>query len=201
MMTQNRLSFGGLSLFVFSSERITIQDDQNGRRISIRAARDWSLLFLSIWLAMWTTLPIKTVLAAVRSLARPESMQLFDVLWSLGWLVAICVVVSHIAWGLGGQDLLILSPTELHLSSTLFGISIRRRDTPTSEVRNLRFMPSYRRGRGRAPSNISFEDSRGTVKFASALDDSDALAVIEAMLAVYPFPKRDRALEYLDLGQ
>ncbi len=186
-------------MFALPSERVTVQQDRNGTSISIRAARDWTLLFLAVWLAMWAILPLKIVLAAIRSLAHPESIQLFGLLWSVGWVFGICFALSRIAWGLGGRDSLILSATELRLSCTVFGISIRRRNASTGEVRNLRFMPSYRSGRSYTPSNIAFEDGRGTVKFASGLDDSEALAVIEAMITVYPFPKRDRALDYLEI--
>jgi hypothetical protein len=35
---------------------------------------------------------------------------------------------------------------------------------------------------------------------APTLDDAEALAIIEQMLAVYPFPKRDKTLEYIDLS-
>jgi hypothetical protein len=185
-------------LFAVPSGRVAVQQESSGTNISIRAARDWTLLFLAVWLAMWAILPFKIVLAAMRSLAHPESIQLFGLLWSVGWVFGICFALSRIAWGLGGRDSLTLTVTELRLTSTVFGIPIRRRNDPNDEVRNLRFMPSYRSGRSYTPSRIAFEDARGTVKFASGLDDSEALAVIEAMLTIYPFPKRDRALEYLE---
>jgi hypothetical protein len=145
-------------------------------------------------------MPFKLVAASVRSLAHPQSVQLFELLWSVGWFLGVCFAVSSIVWGLGGRDSLSISSTELRLSSTVFGFAIRRKNVPTIDVRNLRFMPSYRKGRGSTPSKLAFEDSQGTVKFASGLEDSEAFAVIETMLAVYPFPKRDRALDYVDLS-
>jgi hypothetical protein len=195
------LQCGGSPLFALPSGRVAIQQDWNGVRISIRAARDWTLVFVAFWLVGWAILPFKMVLASVRSLAHPESVQLFGLLWSVGWVFGIGFALSRIVWGLGGRDSLILTATELRLSSTVFGISIRSRNASTGEVRNLRFTPSHGSGRSYTPSKIAFEDARGTVKLASGLDDSEGLAVIEAMLAVYPFPRRDRALDYMEAGR
>jgi hypothetical protein len=38
------------------------------------------------------------------------------------------------------------------------------------------------------------------VRVGSGLDDAEALAIIDQMLVVYPFPKKDKALEYMDLN-
>ena len=183
------------------SGRVTIQHEAGATVIAIRAARDWSLFFIAFWLVGWATLPFKFVLATVhaaaRGLAHPTSVQLFPILWSIGWLFGVLFATSRLLWALGGREILTLSPTELRLASTLFGATLRHRETSTPEIRNLRFVPSARRGRGNTPSKIAFEDPRGTVSFGSGLNDSGAIAVIEAMLAVYPFPKRDRALDYM----
>ena len=34
----------------------------------------------------------------------------------------------------------------------------------------------------------------------AGLDDAEALAIIDQMLVVYPFPNKDKALEYMDLN-
>jgi hypothetical protein len=34
----------------------------------------------------------------------------------------------------------------------------------------------------------------------AGLDDAEALAIIDQMLVVYAFPKKDKALEYIDLN-
>ncbi len=87
------------------------------------------------------------------------------------------------------MDLIILSPTELRLSSTVFGIPIRRRVAPTREVRNLRFLPSSWFGRTYIRSKITYEDGRARIKLGADLDESEARTIINLMLTVYRFPK------------
>jgi len=143
----------------------------------------------TIFLVFWIILPLLFVLDRGNPLAHRVSLQPFEFFWSFCWLASICFFVSRIAWGFGGTDSISLSATELRLSSTLFGMSIRRRVAATSEVRNLRFVPSRWVGHSYIRSKIRYEDARGTAKIAADLDEVESLALIDLMLAVYPFPE------------
>jgi len=115
-------------------------------------------------------------------------------------VAGIFFVSGAILWALGGVERIRLTYAELLITRSLFGIACSRRLVLAAEVRNLRFTLPSGNGRKQRESRINFEDSRGTVSFGSGLSDGEALAVIERMLAVYPFSKKDRALEYLDLS-
>lgn len=93
-----------------------------------------------------------------------------------------------------------LNPSTLELTASVFGFVFRRRSASVSEVRNLRYVPSHSLGRSVRESCICYEDRQGSVKFGRDLDDAEAFAVIDQMLNVYPFTKKDRALDYMDLG-
>ena len=67
-----------------------------------------------------------------------------------------------------------------------------------ADIRNLRYTPAMQGNRSSRASDIRYEDKTVTVKFANGLPDAEAFALIDAMLTVYSFPRRDRALAYMD---
>jgi hypothetical protein len=85
------------------------------------------------------------------------------------------------------MESILLSATELRFSSILFDISIGSRAAPTSEVRNLPLQPGSWFGNTYLRRRITYNDASGRVSLAAGLDESEALALISVMLAVYPF--------------
>jgi hypothetical protein len=86
------------------------------------------------------------------------------------------------------MESIILSATELQLSSTLFGASIRRRVAPISEIRDVRFFPKCFKGSNYpVRSNITYEVAHRKVKLAAGLDEPEARTLINLMLTVCPF--------------
>jgi hypothetical protein len=181
--------------------RISIDYGLNGILIRIPSKKDWQMLFIAAWLAFWVIAPSSMMLKAIRGMGHPNSADWFSLLWGIGWIFGIWFGASTLVWSIGGVDLMRLTPSEVNATKTVFGITVRRRSSSTTEVRNLRYMPAnsggsrrYRRGR------ICYEDDRGTVTVTSGLDDAEALAVIDQMLLVHPFSRKDKAFEYLDLS-
>jgi hypothetical protein len=145
-------------------------------------------------MAFWLAAPFSLMLLAFHSLAQPKSTDWFSLLWGVGWIFGIWFAVSSLVWSLGGSEFLRLTPSEL-------GVVFKRRLTPTREVRNLRYMPGYSSGSRRYRLGcICYEDNQGTVRVGAGLDDAEALAIIDQMLVVFPFPKKNKALEYMDLN-
>jgi len=111
------------------------------------------------------------------------------------------VAVSSLVWSLGGIEFLRLTPSEIELMRSVFEVVFKRRLTPTREVRNLRYRAAHSSGSRRYRLGcICYEDTQGTVRVGAGLDDAEALAIIDQMLVVYPFPKKDKVLEYMDLN-
>jgi hypothetical protein len=145
-------------------------------------------------------MPLSIVRRAVESLKHGWGADWFNLLWGVGWVFGIVFAGWAVLWELGGKHLLRVSPSDLTLETTLFGIPIRRRSAPNAEIRNLRYVPAHVHGRKSRESSLRYEDARGTASFGDSLLDADAFAIIEQMLKIYPFPKRDKGLEYLDLN-
>jgi hypothetical protein len=121
-------------------------------------------------------------------------------LWLVFWAVAEVTVGGTIVWSVFGRIILTLDPANLNLRWRVAGIELRDRSFATSEIRNLRYRPLARGGRTRNLSAICFESGSKTYRFGSGIADTEAFALIDKMLDVYPFPK-ERALEYMDLSR
>jgi hypothetical protein len=179
--------------------RLTFDWSGTGIRVDIPAKLDWTTAFLIVWLAGWTFGGRMAILKA----STPETgstPSLFLLVWLVGWACGTVFVSWTILWSFLGRIVLVLDPGQLELTWLLPGITVKQRRFATGEIRNLRFQPAYSGGRSRTPSSIRFEAADKTIKFASGLEDGEALALIEKMLGVYSFSK-DRALEYLDLSR
>jgi hypothetical protein len=182
-----------------SSGRVTTTPTSQGICIIIRPLFDWRIAFFTVWLVGWVVMPWKTEVNAIKSLYEPSPVQWFALLWGVGWLLGIVFVSQHLLWTFGGRETLEITPTELSLVKSVFGISVRKWKISVTEVRNLRFIPAHGYGKRRVASRIAFEYGSKTIHFGVELEDGKALAIIDSMLGVYSFPKRDRSLEYLEL--
>jgi hypothetical protein len=180
--------------------RISLDQGLNGTLLRIPSKKDWKILFIAAWLAFWLAAPFSLMLRAFHSLAQPKSTDWFSLLWGVGWIFGIWFAVSSLVWSLGGIEFLRLTPSEIELTRSVFGVVFKRRLTPTREVRNLRYTLHSSSSRRYRLGCICYEDNQGTVRVGAGLDDAEALAIIDQMLVVYAFPKKDKALEYIDLN-
>jgi hypothetical protein len=180
--------------------RILLEDEPAGKLFLIPSKKSWEIPFVAVWLAFWLVAPYHLVTSAWRSLSNPATADWFNALWGIAWVFGIVFALGTLLWGFGGQEKLRVTMAEVELTRSLFGLVFRRRVTPTIEIRNLRYTPEISGHRRHRPGCISFEDRQGTVTFGKPLSEGEGLAVIEQMLLVHPFPKRDRALEYIDMS-
>jgi hypothetical protein len=162
----------------------------NGIRVLIPGWMGWHVPFLIPWMAGWTWGGME----AYKAFAKTGNS--FLTLWLLMWAVGEIIVGWCIVWSFLGRVVLTLDPANLNLDYLLAGFHIFTREFPTNEMKNLRYRA---RGRGRSQnmSSIAFEYFGKTCCFAAAITDSEAIALIDKMLDVYPFPK-SRGLEYVD---
>lgn len=181
------------------ADRVQWESTGNGIDLVIPARKDWRLAFFGVWLAGWTMGGNATIHQTLRRFSS-GSVDWFNCLWLVGWAFGECFVVAWIIWALGGKTSLSLDSTTMTISHQLFGFLLRRRATPTGEVRNLRYVPGARKGRSYTESSISFESGDKTWSFGSGISDAEALAIIGKMLEIHQFPK-ERAFEYLDLSR
>ena len=180
------------------TKHISQEAQVDGVIFTIRPPRNWSLLFISGWLAFWLIAPFHLMLATYDKLLRHGQPDWFNLFWSLGWIAGIAFAAWSLLWSIGGRELINLSPSKLQLTKTLFNLAFRRRTSMNADIRNLRYSPAMQGSRSSRASDIRYEDKTVTVKFANGLPDAEAFALIDAMLTVYSFPRRDRALAYME---
>ena len=183
---------------------ISIEQNFTGTTIRIPSKKSWQVIFLAAWLAFWLYGPFDGVWKAWTHLTHPDSETWFMLFWSIGWVFGIGFASSALLWSLGGVDALRITSSEVEWTRSIFGIVIKRKLTPIDRVRNLRYMPGNPdRFRGFRPGRICYEDGNYTVNagdgfYNLGLKDAEAFAIIETMLSIYPFQKKDRAMEYMD---
>ena len=177
------------------ADRLTWEQTGLGIRVTIPPRRDWTVPFFLVWIVGWSIAGVNVFQKTFHS-ADP---QLFDMVWLIGWAFGEAFAAGSIVWALAGCTLLSLDPSRIEVSRLVAGIPITRWSYATSEVRNLRFQPTSGSGRSRTASAIKFEAADKTRSFAGGISDAEALALIDTMLEIYPFPK-ERAMEYMDLG-
>lgn len=181
--------------------RVLMDQEPTGRKFIIPSKKDWQMPFIAVWLAAWAILPFHSMMRAVHSLRTPGATDWFSLLWGIGWLFGIGFGLTTLLWGLGGSECLRVTVSDVEFTRSLFGVVFRRRVSPTSEIRNLRYTLTNLTNFGRRSrvGCIAFEDKGGSANIGSPLSEGEGLAMIEQMLLVHPFPKKDKALEYLDV--
>jgi hypothetical protein len=179
--------------------RLTWEQSGNGILVEIPARHGWVTLFFCVWLAGWSIAGRQVFLQTFTE-GTLNSYRTFNLLWMFGWAAGECFVGAAIIWAVLGRITVVIDPSVLEITHRIAGFPVRSRSFPTSEVRNLRYVPSSGGGRSRRESAICFESADKTIRFGSGLADAEALALIDKMLGVYSFPK-ERALEYLDLSR
>lgn len=181
--------------------RVSWDQDWNGTTFVIPSKKDWRLLFFIAWLAFWVMAPLHLGARAIRNLLEQGIVDWVHLVWGAGWTFGFFLAVWTILWSIGGKEVLHISSSQLELSSSIFGCVFRRRRTPLAQIRNLRYVPSrLDKWQEYQESNIQYEDGAKKIQFGGSLNNAEALAIIEQMLNVYPFPKKDNAPEYMDLN-
>ncbi len=96
-------------------------------------------------------------------------------------------MTASILWSLTGKTTLALDPGNLEIAHQVLGLQLNKRSYANADVRSLRFVPDEIRGRSALPSGIWFEENGRTRRFATAVTETEASALIGKMQGVYKF--------------
>lgn len=180
--------------------RLTWERTGSGIRVEIPAAGGWITAFLCFWLIVWGGIGGALIARAYEN----EDFTVVMMIWSVAWVVGVCFGLVWMAWSITGRTTVTLSPVELEIRRRFIGMEWDKRTFATSGVRNFRYIPPFSSSqwvggnyeRTYHASEMRFEAGDKTRSFAGGVSDTEAFALIDKMLEVYPFPK-DRALEYI----
>lgn len=170
--------------------RFEIEQGLGGERIRVRARRNvFPLLFLPVWLAMWSFAGVTTVGQFLRT-GEP-----FLGFWLLGWAAGELAVVFAWCWMLWGAELIGVTGGDLDVGQRLFGFTRSRlyrgrdiRNLSASEAAPFRaqaqlHVPFLMRGRSGA---VKFGYGGRTIRFAQGLDEAEGRLIVERLLRRLP---------------
>jgi len=148
---------------------------------------------LALWLVGWAL----GIVFMVQQLASPGPFSLdraFLLAWMLLWAAAGLGVMTYIAWLLVGRERISIEDGALVIRRGMLGLWWARR-WPLESVRRLRTF-----GReippmialsldfsGRGAAGVRFESGGHVVRFARALSEHDARAIVDLLLARHDF--------------
>lgn len=112
------------------------------------------------------------------------TIYVFGFFFFLGWL----------AWTVTGETLVLLDHNELKIQKRVVGIEVATRTHRNSDIRNIRFVRpkqfwALRADTDPSTSKIQFVSTQGFQAFGKGIGETEAVALIERMMEVYPFPR------------
>jgi hypothetical protein len=166
--------------------RLTWEPTGEGIRVEIPARRSWTIVIHVVWLILWCG---AGWLAFTRIHESHNAATNIPLIWIVGWAVGVLFMTLSILWSLSGTIVLELDSYQLRITRQMMGLQLGARSYANADVRNMRFVPNMIRGRSNLPSHISFEEKGRTRSFASAVAETEAVALIGKMMEVYKFPE------------
>jgi hypothetical protein len=170
--------------------RFEVEQGLGGERIRVRARRNpFLLLFLPVWLFLWTGGGIAAVVQFART--GEPFLALWLCAWALGWVVAVLML----AWMVAGAESIGVSAGDLEIGQTLFGVA-RTRLYRGRDVRNLSAAPAppllaqmqlslpfLMKARFGA---VKFDYGGRTFYAAQGLDEAEGRMIVERLLRHLP---------------
>ncbi len=152
--------------------RSAVSQEGGGLRISIpMSMKPFVALFMVVWLGAWTVGGIST---ARHLLANFDP---FEGFWMCGWALGECAVSYSLVRMLVGRDVVQAKNGIIELRKEIFGLGLSKKYS-VPEIRNLRFQPALRTGRGGSESRIAFDYGAKTVTFGDGTDEAEAIQLI-----------------------
>jgi len=160
--------------------RSTISEDSGTLQISVPMKRSWFvILFLVFWLGMWQMGWRDTAKQLSRNPAQP-----FLLFWIAGWTLGGIWAVAWCLRMLAGQDLVTVKEDTFGIRKQVLTLGWTKQYL-RPQMRDLRFRPEFRKGRGHQASCIAFDYGAKTITFADGLDEAEANQIIATIQQRY----------------
>ena len=141
------------------------------------------VLFLCGWFGFWS-IPETDIVKDLVQGTQDNGFELFPLFWLMAWTVVGVIVLLVILWIIAGNEVITLSTLTIKIERKAYGLGLSKEYT-LSELRNFRIqsggesiyseMESWGFGSGR----FAFEYELKTVKFASGIDEEEAVTLLE----------------------
>jgi hypothetical protein len=159
-----------------------IEDAYGILSISIPSKKNWFILIFGIsWLGGWYMGFTGTFSALFYNTSESSGINIFFLVWILGWTLGGIIVIFLLLWGFFGKEEIVIEKGEFLFSKTVFkkGI-IKRLDVKqitkirVEEVETSIFGGNQWSLWGLGPGKIKFDYGMKTYSFGLAVDEAEA---------------------------
>lgn len=156
-------------------------------------------IIVGLWLAGWIV-GLSFALQQFRGGEVLDSDRVFLLAWSAIWLAAGVFAILYLAWLVAGRERVTLREGRLSIWRGVWGVGYAR-EFAASGVEELRtfgrdVVPLLAAGldfAGQGASGVRFRCAGHVVRFARALDEPEAHALVDRLRACLPAESRNRA--------
>jgi hypothetical protein len=126
--------------------------------VSFRRRRSWgTIVFLSVWLLLWTGGGLSAISGLSRATAGEEA---FLLVWLCGWTLGECAAIAIVAWQLRGRESLTVTENDLEVRQGFGRFSLTKR-YETALVRDV------------APAHVPHDDEKSRSDFCLRVSYGD----------------------------
>lgn len=159
--------------------RATIKPRPGGLQITIPAKKNWSvLIFMSLWLCMWTGAEADVGGKAVFGHPSP-----FELIWLCAWTIGGMWALYGFLWQLIGREEILATPLELsHRYRVL--VWFGKRDYAWKSIVDLRYSAAC--AEKPYSGNLVFDYGAETHRFGVQVDEAEGKQILEALKSAGP---------------
>ena len=177
-----------------------VREIAGGIAIDLRSPRrPLTAVIVAAWLVGWAV-GGTFVVQQFRGGENPGPDRLFLIVWSLMWFAAGPMAFAYLAWLLVGRERVTVREGRLRIWRGVWRLGIAR-EYEAAAVHELRTFgrevaPLVAAGldlAGRGASGVRFRCADRVVRFARALDEPTAHALVDRLCACHPFERSARA--------
>jgi hypothetical protein len=169
-------------------EKGRAQVDEKGifLQIIIPSKKDiFLILFLCGWFGFWS-IPETDIIKELIQETQRQGFELFPFFWLMGWTVGGVMVLWVIIWFVAGKEIITLSPLTIRIERKAYGVGLSK-EYSLSEARNFRIrmggesIYSGLEAWGFGGERLAFDYELKTVKFASGIDEEEAVYLLDVL--------------------
>jgi hypothetical protein len=171
--------------------RAIIENDFSQIRIIIPAKKNWLVIvFIAAWMGGWF-FGFISVFGTMFDWNSTHTLNFFMLFWLVGWSVGGLFAFRMLYWMIAGKEIITLEPGRLSIEKK-GALFVRPKHFALSEVKNIRVQddglgswPQYRRSNFNMSEGgmIRFDYGFKTVKFATGIDEAEAVYILDLLKA------------------
>jgi len=166
-------------------DRITVLHIARGIAVQVKSKKQISLLFLPVWITVWTIGGVTAIKALLTGQAPG-----FLIFWLCGWVVGETLAVYTFLWTAFGKEVISVDQGILTIKKDLFGYGFKK-ELPIHELNNLRTSAPFgstwsNRQWGISGGTVAVDQNYKTHRFGISLEEPEARALVKELRSYLP---------------